>query len=158
MEVKMTEEKYNPPVMPDYPKSYEEVMKTLAPYYQEQRPLDYFFELFVIDTLEKLPSGTIEVLGEFSVKHPKFFESSNGDWKHYVKAQLHLPETIEFAIWDLWITNSKKAIEQGWEYHPWHYAQNFLDNYSVDDSKVDVWEGNALKLAKDRINCYRRNR
>ncbi|NVJ62268.1 MAG: hypothetical protein HWE27_17910 [Gammaproteobacteria bacterium] len=158
MEIEMKQEKYIPPVMPDYPTSYEEVIKLLVPYYHEQRPLDYFFELFVIDTLEELPSETSEALIEFSEKHPTFFESSNGNWKLYVKTQLHLSETIEIAIWDLWITNSKKATDEGWIYHPWHYAQNFRDNYSVEGSRVDVWEGNSLNLAKERIRKFRNNR
>ncbi len=157
-ELEMTEEKYVPPVMPEYPISYEDIMKTLAPYYQAKRPLDYFFELFVIDTLEQLPSGSIEALTEFSRRHPTFFESSNGDWKQYVKTEFHLSETIEIAVWDLWITNSKNAENEGWAYHPWHYAQNFFYEYTADNSKVDVWGGNALELAKERISRYRSNR
>ncbi len=49
----LNQEQYTPPVMPEYPESYSDVMKTLAPYYQEERPLDYFFELYVISTLNK---------------------------------------------------------------------------------------------------------
>ena len=153
----LNQEQYIPPIMPEYPESYSDVMKTLAPYYQEERPLDYFFELYVISTLNKLPKKSEVALKEFNDKHPSFFESTNGDWKSYVKKQLHLSNTIEVAIWDLWVRNSINAENNGWEYHPWHYAQNFLDNYTAEGSKVDIWEGNSLELAKQRILEYRAN-
>jgi len=69
-DIQMTQEKYVRPEMADYPKSYEEVTATLAPYYQAKRPLDYFFELYVIDTLEKLPSDSKEALLVFLKKTP----------------------------------------------------------------------------------------
>lgn len=153
----MNQEEYTPPTMPNYPTSYEEVMATLAPYYHEDRPLDYFFELYVVNTLELLPAETVASINEFSTKHPSFFESTNGDWKAYVVKQFHLSDTIDVAIWDLWIRNKNNAAEKGWDYHPWHYAQNFLENYVDEDSRVDVWEGNALKMAKKRIEEYRNN-
>lgn len=148
-------EPYIPPKMPPFPTNYDEVMKTLAPYYHDQRPLDYFFEMYVIDVLDKLPEATSRALDEFSTKHPTFFEKHNGDWRKYVVAESHLSDTIEVAIWDLWIRNSANARQAGWQYHPWHYAQNFADNYFADDTKVDVWEGNALEQAKQRIEAHR---
>jgi hypothetical protein len=156
-DTRLNQEQYTPPVMPEYPQSYTDIMTTLAPYHHAERPLDYFFELYVISTLNKLPEETELALEEFNNKHPSFFESTNGDWKAYVKKQLHLSDTIEIAVWDLWIRNSANAKNYGWEYHPWHYAQNFLDNYSADGSKVDIWEGNSLELAKKRILAFRAN-
>ena len=153
----MDQEQYTPPHMPDYPQSYEDIMATLSPYYQEERPLDYFFEFYVVSALDKLPKETELALGEFNIKHPSFFESSNGDWKGYVKSQLSLSTTIEVAIWDLWIRNSTNASNSGWEYHPWHYAQDFLDNYFSEDSNIDIWEGDTLELAKKRILEFRKN-
>ena len=141
--------------MPDYPVTYEGVMATLAPYYRAERPLDYFFELYIINVLEKLPVESTAALGEFNSKHPSFFESTEGNWQAFVKEQLHLSDTIEIAIWDLWIRNSDNAKNNGWVYHPWHFAQNFVDNYFSEDSKVDVWEGDSLALAKNRIAKFR---
>lgn len=152
---KLNKEQYTPPTMPEYPKSYEDVMRTLAPYYQAKQPLDYFFELYIINVLEKMPNETEVALQEFNQKHPSFFESTNGDWRTFIKKQLKLSNTIEVAIWDLWIRNSVNARKNGWDYHPWHFAQNFLDNYFVDGSKVDIWEGNSLDLAKQRIAKFR---
>jgi len=146
---------YSPPEMLEYPVSYEGIMKALAPYYQEQRPLDLFFELYVLDVLEKLPAETKTSLDEFSAKHPTFFENHQGDWKRFVVEESHLSETIEVAIWDLWIKNSETAAKDGWEAHPWHYAKLFLQNYFADDSRVDVWEPDTLSEAKKRIDEFR---
>lgn len=59
------------------------------------------------------------------------------------------------AIWDLWIRNSANARQNGWNYHPWHFAQDFLGNYFAEGSKVDIWERNSLALAKQRITKFR---
>ena len=141
--------------MPPFPIDYDGVMATLAPYYKEQRPLDYFFELFIVDALDELPEATSRALNDFSAKHPTFFEKHNGDWRKHVVAESHLSDTIEIAIWDLWIRNSANAERDGWVYHPWHYAQNFADNYLANESRVDVWEGNALEEAKQRVEAHR---
>ena len=153
----LNQEQYTPPTMPEYPKSYDDIMATLAPYYQADRPLDYFFELYIISVLEKLPNESQVALQKFNKKHPSFFESTNGNWIAYVREQLHLSNTIDVAIWDLWVRNSVNVKNNGWAYHPWHFAQNFLDNYFAEDSKVDVWEGNSLELAKQRITKFREN-
>ena len=151
----LNQEQNIPPSMSAYPVTYDGVMATLAPYYQAERPLDYFFELYIISVLDKLPSDSEVALNEFNNKHPSFFESTNGDWKAYVKQQLHLSNTIDVAIWDLWIRNSANAKNNDWKYHPWHFAQNFLDNYFAEGSKIDIWEGNSFELAKQRIATFR---
>jgi hypothetical protein len=148
---------YTPPVMPSFPVDYDEVMKALAPYYHQQRPLDFFFEMYIVDVIEKLPRETISALADFSIKHPTFFTTCNGDWRQYVVKESHLSMTIETAIWDLWIRNSAIAARDGWQYHPWHFAQNFAENYFADGSKVDVWDGNALADARKRIEEYRKH-
>lgn len=150
----MNSGEYKVPDMPNFPRNYEEVMITLAPYYQENRPIDYFFELYIVDVLDQLPLYTKNALSEFSHKHPTFFKSTNGNWQNYVKQSLQLSETIDIAIWDLWIRNSQVAERDGWVYHPWHYAQNFSDNYFIEGSKVDIWLGDSLQEAKKRILAY----
>jgi hypothetical protein len=146
---------YTPPEMPAYPRDIDSFHQILKPYYDAQQPLDLFFELLIIDVLGYLPEVTNAVINEFSQNHPTFFKETSGDWREYVRSKLDLSNTIDVAILDLWIRNSKKAKEEGWEYHPWHYAMNFIDNYFAEDSKVDVWSGNALKEAKARIASYK---
>ncbi|MFP3449733.1 hypothetical protein, partial [Pseudomonas sp. SIMBA_067] len=68
---------------------------------------------------------------------------------------LHLSETIDVAILDLWFINSAKASEAGGLYHPWSFAKDFLQQYLADGSQVDVWEGDAFKLAQARIAAAR---
>ncbi len=146
-----------PPQMPPFPVDYDGVMKALAPYYQRKCPLDFFFEMYVVSVIERLPQETISALADFSTKHPIAFSAHGGDWRQYVVTESHLSDTIEVAIWDLWIRNSANAKRDGWEYHPWHYAQNFAENYFADGSRVDVWEGSALEDAKKRIQEYKKN-
>lgn len=144
--------------MPSFPTDYDSLMETLAPYYHDERPLDYFFELYVCDVLNELPKKTLEALSNYSDEHPSFFSDCDGDWKKYVVNRCNLSDTIETAIWDLWIKNAAIAKRDGWNYHPWHFAQNFIENYLTEGSKVDVWEGATLEMAKKRISEYRKNR
>jgi hypothetical protein len=150
-------EQYTPPEMPPFPTDYDGVMTALAPYYKEQRPLDFFFEMYIVDVIDQLPEDTLSALSDFSNKHPTFFETHNGDWRQYVIEESHLSDTIEVAIWDLWIRNSKNATDNGWEYHPWHYAENFSTNFFAEGSRVDVWEGDSLEQARKRVESHRKN-
>lgn len=74
-------EPYTPPSTPSFPKDYDGVMTVLAPYYQDQRPLDYFFEMYIVDVIEELPEATSHALADFSAKHSTFFEKHGGDWQ-----------------------------------------------------------------------------
>ena len=150
-------EQYTPPEMPPFPTDYDGVMNALAPYYREERPLDFFFEMYVVDVIAELPTETQNALDKFSKKHPTFFEAHGGDWRQYVISECHLSDTIDVAICDLWIRNFKNANDNGWKYHPWHYAENFIDNYLADGSRVDVWEGDALEQARKRVESHRKN-
>lgn len=132
-------------------------MVALAPYYHAEQPLDFFFEMYLIDVLELLPEETVQALDRFSNTYADMFATHDGDWKKYVIAEMHLSDTIEVAIWDLWIKNSETLRQRGEEYHPWDYAQDFLENYLAEDSEVDVWEGDALQQARARIAAYRRD-
>ncbi|HSQ18498.1 MAG TPA: hypothetical protein VLM83_12415 [Anaerolineales bacterium] len=147
---------YMPPQMPPFPEDYDGVMRTLALYSQQKRPLNFFFEMYIVNVIERLPQETIAALADFSARHPTFFAAHGGDWRQYLVKESRLSDTIDIAIWDLWIRNSVNARRDGWEYHPWHYAQNFVENYLAEGSKVDVWEGNALEEAKKRIQEYRK--
>jgi hypothetical protein len=64
---------YKPPKMPAFPTSLEELYRTIAPYYRDQRPLDLFFEFFIVDVLGLLPSATQNAIDELTSKHPTLF-------------------------------------------------------------------------------------
>ena len=92
---------YQPPVMPPFPSSLDELYGTIAPYHRDQRPLDLFFEFLIVDVLGLLPEATQKALDEFITKHPSLFAATNGDWRAGVRQMLHLSETIDIAIQDL---------------------------------------------------------
>ncbi|MFN9941225.1 MAG: hypothetical protein ACK56I_17275, partial [bacterium] len=142
--------------MPSFPTDYNTVIKVLAPYHQAKRPLDFFFEMYVVDVIEELPQETKAAFEDFSKRHPTFFASHKGHWREFVVRESKLSDTIEIAIWDLWIRNSTNAQNGGWKYHPWHFAQDFSRNYFAEGSRVDVWDGNALEDARNRIEVHRR--
>ena len=149
------QESYTPPEMPPFPRDYEGVLTVIAPYYHDERPFDFFFEMYVVDVLELPPAETKSALAAFSARFPNLFREYDGDWRAFVVGTAQLSDTIEIAIWDLWIRNSENARRAGWIYHPWHFAQNFIDNYTAEDSRVDVWPEGALEAAKKRIEDYR---
>ena len=142
--------------MPPFPSDYEGVLTALAPYHHDERSFDFFFEMYVVDVLELLPEATSDALVAFAARFPALFGEYDGDWRASVVATGQLSDTIEIAIWDLWIRNSENARKSGWVYHPWHFAQNFIDNYTAEDSQVDVWPDGALDVARKRIEDYRR--
>ena len=148
---------YKPPEIPPFPMSVEDLLSVLAPYYHDQRPLDLFFEFLVVDIVGVLPQETDTAIRQLVAKHPTFFASAGGDWRSGVRLDLNLSATIDIAILDLWHRNSRKSEDDGWSYHPWHFAQDFLANYLADDSLVDVWEGDSLQQAKARIQASQRS-
>jgi hypothetical protein len=130
----------------------------MAPYYQEKRPLDLLFELYVVDVLDELPEDSQYAVSTFVQKNPAFFTAYEGDWRRTVEGTLALSETIEVAIWDLWIKNRARAEKDGWTYHPWHFASNFLENYTAEGSQVDVWTDETLAQAIQRMQQEKRMR
>jgi hypothetical protein len=125
-------------------------MRAVVPYARENRHIEIFFELYVVDVLGALPSTTSQAISDFGVRFPAAF-GAVPDWRVGLKQVLNLSETIGIAILDLWYINRKKAVADGWIYHPWLYGMHFVSKYFEDGSKVDVWEGDALELAKGRI-------
>ena len=65
---------------------------------------------------------------------------------------LNLSETIEIAIKDLWLRNSKIPENDGTQLTAERFADLFIENYYVENSKVDMWESELdLNNAKKRI-------
>jgi len=122
---------------PNLPLSLDSLYATMAPYHQQKRWLDLFFEFLVLDVVGQLPAETQESIGALIAKHPVFFADTGGDWRTGTRKALHLSETIDVAILDLWFINSAKASEAGGLYHPWSFAKDFLQQYLADGSQVD---------------------
>lgn len=112
-------------------------------------PVFIFFENFILDTIGYLPEEKIEIIKQMDLA--SVFKTEQKDWKEIVKEVLGLSDTIEIAILDLWYKNKAILKEQGMDYEPVQYAKDFVDNYLKEGSLVDVWEGDNLAQAKERI-------
>lgn len=139
------------PSEPSLPLSLGALYATMAPYHREKRWMDLFFEFLVLDVIDQLPGATQESIDALVAKHPVFFADTRGDWRTGTRKALQLSETIDIAILDLWFGKSAKASAEGWLYHPWSFARDFHQQFVADGSRVDVWEGDSLELAKARI-------
>jgi hypothetical protein len=110
------------------------------------------FDNFVLATINRLPEEKKEKLNALDLA--KVFKTEPKDWKLIVKQVLHLSDTIETAILDLWYTNQELAAQRKTEYHDDQFAIGFVDNFLKEDSKIDTWPGDSLIRAKERIKLF----
>ena len=136
-----------------FPATQSEVTQALGPYYRAERPLDFFFEMFVCSVLDQMPAPTVAALKSFEAKHSGIF--GGRPWERFVRETLHLSETIDVAIWDLWLRNLHAYRDSDGRYQVREYARDFLENYVQDGSRVDVWTPETLADAKTRIRTFR---
>ena len=112
--------------------------------------INVFFKAFILDTLKELPEEKNAMIEEMNLD--KVFSTDFGNWKKTIKKVLNLSDTIEIAIKDLWLRNSEIAKNDGTEFNEENFADLFIENYYVEDSKVDIWESESdLNNAKKRI-------
>jgi len=112
-------------------------------------PLKLFFESLVLEVIGSLDadrSSRIEAM-----ELPRVLGVPGPTWQEAVRQSLHLSETIDVAILDLWYRNAEHAESIGVVYDPVAYSQDFCDQFLAEGSQVDVWPGEALELAKARI-------
>lgn len=112
-------------------------------------PINLFLENLVLDIIGQLPPGADAKIQDMDLQH--VFKASAVEWRQVIREVLHLSPTFDTAVLDLWYRNSDRAQEEGFEYIPFHFAQEFVDRYFADDSKVDVWTPDTLRAAKARI-------
>jgi hypothetical protein len=117
------------------------------------RPIDKLFHDFILDTIkisrnkkkERLKKNYLENMysNEFDAEEVS---------KEILQEVLHLSDTIEIAIKDLWLTNSEIAKRDGIELSPEKFAIKFKENFLTPGSKIDIWENESdLIRAKERI-------
>jgi len=112
--------------------------------------INVFFKAFILDTLKELPTEKSELIGNMNLDN--VFSTDFNDWKKTIKKVLNLSDTIEIAIKDLWLRNSEIAKNDGTELNADQFADLFIENYYVENSKVDIWESESdLNNAKKRI-------
>jgi hypothetical protein len=112
--------------------------------------INVFFKAFILDTLKELPTEKSDLIGDMNLDN--VFSTDFNDWKKTIKKVLNLSDTIEIAIKDLWLRNSEIAKNDGTELNADQFADLFIENYYVENSKVDIWESETdLNNAKKRI-------
>lgn len=119
----------------------------------QANPSYVFFENYVLDVLGKLPPEKSASIQAMNLQ--KIFSARASEWREVLREVLHLSETIDIAILDLWVRNRACHGETDQDYFA--YAQNFVDHYTARDSKVDVWPDGTLEAAKERIRQYQSN-
>jgi hypothetical protein len=118
-----------------------------------KQPINILFEALVLDVMGCLPEAKRQTLQAMNLQ--SIFNTKASEWRDVLRETLHLSDTIDIAILDLWYRNREALRKQGQEYDPVAFSQDFTDNYFVDQSKVDVWPAGALDAAKKRIAEYR---
>lgn len=121
------------------------------PRYQEN-PIYLFFEEYIRYLLGQVTETREASINELNLQ--KIFNTKSSDWKDVIVEVLHLSDTFHIAVWDLWIANKDHFVDDEGEYDYIWFSQVFTDKFMEEDSKVDVWTEDALKLAKERIKEY----
>jgi hypothetical protein len=112
--------------------------------------INVFFKAFILDTLKKLPTEKNDLIENMNLDN--VFSTDFNDWKKTIKKVLNLSDTIEIAIKDLWLRNSEIARNDRTELNADQFADLFIENYYVENSKVGIWENESdLNNAKNRI-------
>lgn len=119
----------------------------------QANPINLFFEDLILDILGRLPAKRSADLEKMNLQ--KVFATEATGWKEAVRETLHLSDTFDVAVWDLWIRNRSHFAQSADGDR--HFAQNFADMYMADDSKVDVWPEGALDAAKARIESFKKD-
>lgn len=114
-----------------------------------ENPVYLFFESYILDVIGYLPEERSESIQKLNLQ--KTFKTQASEWREALKETLHLSETIDIAILDLWYRNRDKFRSENGEYDPLWFSQIFADEYMKEGSQVDVWPSGALIAAKDRI-------
>ena len=113
--------------------------------------INVFFKAYILDTLKELPSEKNAMIEQMNFD--KVFSTDFGNWKKTIKKVLNLSDTIEIAIKDLWLRNSAIAKNDGTVLSAGQFADLFIENYYLENSKVDIWENESdLNKAKKRIS------
>lgn len=114
-----------------------------------QNPIYLFFESYIQDVIGYLPKEKSEAIQKMDIQ--KVFNTQASEWHEVLKETLHLSETIDIAILDLWYRNREQFKTEDGEYDPVWFSQIFTDEYMKEGSQVDVWPEGALEAAKKRI-------
>ena len=114
-----------------------------------ENPIYIFFEAYIQDVIGFLTKEKSESFQQMDIQ--KVFGTKATEWHEVLEETLHLSETIQVAILDLWYRNREQFKTESGDYDPVWFSQIFTDEFMKDGSQVDVWPEGALEAAKLRI-------
>jgi len=120
------------------------------PRYSEN-PIYVFFESYIQDVIGQLPEEKSDSIQEINLQ--KVFNTQASEWRKVIEETLHLSDTIDIAILDLWYRNKEHFKDENGQYDYLWFSQVFTDEYMKDNSQVDIWPEGALEAAKERIKA-----
>jgi hypothetical protein len=112
-----------------------------------------FFEAYILDVIGELSDTRRNAVQAIDLQ--RALTTTATEWRAVVRESLHLSDTIDIAILDLWYVNKRRLAQQGSACDPAEYAQRFADQYLAENSQIDVWPEGALEAAKKRIAQHR---
>ncbi|MEO6323287.1 MAG: hypothetical protein ABIQ65_01530 [Thermoanaerobaculia bacterium] len=115
-------------------------------------PISLFFEDLIIDVIGHLDPSDAERLEAMNLR--KVFSTEATEWRAVIREVLNLSETFDIAARDLWYRNREHHRLDGFELHPLAFAQDFVDHYLADDSKIDVFTPQTLEEARTRVRGH----
>lgn len=116
-------------------------------------PVYLFFECYIQDVIGSLPPEKAASIQRMNLQN--VFHTQSSEWHAVVRETLHLSNTIDIAILDLWYRNREQFKDQQGNYDSAWFSQVFTDEYVKEDSQVDVWPPGALEAAEARIKAAR---
>jgi len=112
-------------------------------------PIYLIFECYIEDTVGHLPEVKSKALQDMNLQ--KVFKTKATDWRAVIRETLHLSDTIDIAIQDLWYQNRGAFMDENGRADTYVFSQVFTDELMEDGSILDVWPPGALDAAKKRI-------
>lgn len=114
-------------------------------------PMGKLFICLILDSIKELPEKDLNFINKMDLK--KVFQTDIDNWKTIIKQVLNLSSTIEIAIKDLWLKNSKMGYENYDRLSPHTFACLFIEQYYKEDSNIDKWANlKELDTAKKNIS------
>jgi hypothetical protein len=122
---------------------------------EEYGPMEMLFASYILDVIGHLSAEVEEDLAAGAAPLAAALKTTASNWKGIVVEALHLSETIDYAILDLWYRNTDIARDSGTTLAPNQFARMFVIEYRKEGSPIDVWLGDSLAQAKARIATRR---
>lgn len=132
-----------------FPLSLSDVYAAIEPYMNQEKPMDFFFEFYIMDVVGVLPQKAVDALDEFVAENAEAFEA--GSWRSEVTIGFELSDTIDIAILDRWLEKGGPARYEVDPYYPLRFATDFSAEYFSYEGTIDEWSKESLAAAKARI-------